>query len=154
MKKFFGYLFVLIAGSAGVYYALLKYNEKTTENKDNKQEKIVTKTPEEKIPSKDDFLNEAIKLQTLAENTNGSETCKCYNVKDLDYNTTLTGSILVYTVGDLFVSNLWVSNGYYMLNNTENVSSVEIIETKDSASLYCGEKNKNSKPSLCESEGA
>lgn len=154
MKKFLGYLLILIIGSAGVYYGLLKYNEKTTKETNKKQEKIAKKNHDEKIPSKDDFLNEALKLQTLAENTNGNDTCKCYNVKDLDHNTPLTGSILVYTVGDLFISNLWVSNGYYILDNTENVSSVEITESKETASLYCGENTKGARPSLCDSEGA
>lgn len=154
MKKVLGYLFVLVIGAAGVYYALLKYNEKSNVKKADKTPKIISKSNNEPIPSKDDFLNEAIKLQTLAENTNGNDTCKCYNVKDLDYNTSLTGSILVYTVGDLFVSNLWVSNGYYMLDNSENISSVEIIESKDTASLYCGESSMSSRPALCDSEGA
>lgn len=150
MKKFLLYFLILIVGSTGVYFGLLKFNEYKKVDKHKTKEKIQAKTEEENIiPSKDDFISEAIKLQTLAENTNGNDTCKCFNVKDLDRNTNLTGSILVYTVGDLFVSNVWVSNGYYMFNSVENISSTDIIETNEQASVYCGEANSSSVSPLC-----
>lgn len=148
MKKVLSYVLIIAIGASGVYFALDKINSKETPVKQVSKKKTLAK--KEVIPSKDSFVEEAIKLQTLAENNNGNDICKCYNVKDLDPNTSLTGSILVYTVGDLFVSNMWLSNGYYMLDSSENVSVGLLNETSLSASEYCGEVSANIKSSLCD----
>ena len=147
MKKILIYILIIIIGAVGVYFVLTKLNNKP----DNiiKTKKTDNKNTSEVVPSKDEFINEAIKLQTLAENTNGNDSCKCYNAKDLDPNTTLTGSILVYTIDDLFVSSLWLSNGYYILNESENAAVGLLEESKETASIYCGESSLNVKSSLC-----
>ena len=149
MKKVLVYMLIIVIGTVGVYYGLVKLNEKkdntpkVTQKKDKKEETV--------IPSKDSFMEEAIKLQTLAENKNGNNSCKCYKVKDIDPNSKLNGSILVYTVDDLFVSSLWLSNGYYLLNGTENVAVGLIEETSETASIYCGEESASTQSSLCAS---
>ena len=148
LKKVLTYLLIIIVGAAGVYYALDKFNKQETKTTEAPKKKTIAKR--EVIPSKDSFVEEAIKLQTLAENNNGNDICKCYNVKDLDPNTSLKGSILVYTVGDLFVSNMWLSNGYYLLDNSENVSIGVLEESSADASIYCGESSANIQSSLCD----
>lgn len=147
MKKVLVYILIIIIGAGGVYYGLVKLNNKKT-TKGSGEPKPVEKK-DEVIPSRDSFMEEAIKLQTLAENTNNNNSCKCYNVKSLDPNTKLTGSILVYTIDDLFVSSLWLSNGYYLLDGAENVASGLIEETDESASIYCGEESASTQSSLC-----
>jgi len=152
MLKKFVYILIVIIGAGCIYFALTKINEKkdnkTSENNKTTQEQSIS----DKKPTRDEFIEEATKLQMLAESTNGNETCKCYNVKELDHNTPMTGSILVYTSGDLFISNLWLSNGYYILDNSENVSSGLVEESDQTASIYCGESSANEKSSLCFSE--
>ena len=71
MKKFFGYFFVVAAGAIGVYFCLCKMN------KIDKQSDVIESASEIKeekvvVPSRDDFINEATKLQVLAENKNGN----------------------------------------------------------------------------------
>ena len=137
MKKVLIYLLIIALGAGAVYFGLTKFNSKDSRPKtstpsSNKDEEKST------IPTKDDFVIEATKLQTLAEDTNGNITCKCYNAKDLDPNTTLSGSILVYTSGDLFLSNMWLSNGYYILEDSENASTGLLVESTDTASSNCG----------------
>lgn len=150
MKKVLIYLIIIGLGAGAVYYGLTKYNKKNDEKKvvDTPSKKEEEKD-EEIIPSRDAFVSEAIKLQTLAENKENNQTCKCYSVKDLDRNTSLTGSILVYTSDDLFVSNMWLSNGYYILNGYDNVATGLLEESSEQASLYCGEESMSVTPSLC-----
>ena len=148
MKKFFGYFFVVAAGAIGVYFCLCKMN------KINKQTDVIESTSEIKeekvvVPSRDDFINEATKLQVLAENKNGNSTCTCYNVKELDPNSKLKGSILVYTSGDIYLSNMWLSNGYYIIEDSEIVTSGLVEESDKEASIYCGESSSDVQPSLC-----
>ena len=158
MKKVLIYLLIIAIGSTGVYYGLTKYNQDDKSSKEtSKANKVVDTTDDnnnnntvsEVVPSRDGFVSEAIKLQTLAENQNGNDPCRCYNVKDLDRNTSLTGSILVFTNDDLFISNMWLSNGYYMLNGTDTVATELLEESKEEASIYCGEANAETKSSLC-----
>ena len=154
MKKVLIYLIIVAIGAYGVYYALgqmdkNKSNTKTNETSDIKNDSKPQDVDEEIIPSKDAFVSEAIKLQTLAENKENNQTCKCYNVKDLDINTSLYGSILVYTSDDLFISSMWLSNGYYKLDGSDTVSTGELIESSDKASLYCGEASMDVQSSLC-----
>ena len=150
MKKVLIFLIIVIIGAGGVYYGLDYYNskkgEKTVEPKKSKQKK---EDEPEVIPSRDAFVSEAIKLQTLAENKDGNATCKCYNAKDLDKNTTLSGSILVYTLDDLYVSTMWLSNGYYILDGSESAATGNLEESSEQASLYCGEESLSVRPSLC-----
>ena len=150
MKKIIMYLLIIVIGAAGVYYGLTKFYEKKDEPKVEKS--VEEKPKEEVIPSKDAFVSEAIKLQTLAENEENNQTCKCYNVKDLDKNTTLSGSILVHTVDDLFISTMWLSNGYYILDGSETAATGVLTESSDQASLYCGETSASQQSSLCSSD--
>ena len=154
MKKVLTYLLIIAIGSAGVYYGLTYMNK----NKNDKQEiktndtqvaKDDTNDDTEIVPSRDGFVSEAIKLQTLAENKEGNQTCKCYNVKDLDRNTSLTGSILVHTLDDLFISTMWLSNGYYILKESDSVATGLLEESSEQASLYCGEDNASVESRLC-----
>ena len=158
MKKVLIYLLIIAIGSAGVYYGLNKYNNKKDNhvdntkadaNKDDKTNKNNKDDDTEIVPSRDAFISEAIKLQTLAENYNDNNPCKCYNVKDLDRNTSLSGSILVYTNDDLFISNMWLSNGYYFLDGADNASANNLVESSEDASLYCGEENADTQSNLC-----
>ena len=154
MKKVLIYIIIVAIGAYGVYYALgqmdkNKTSTKIPENYEEKKDKEQQLLDEEIIPSKDAFVSEAIKLQTLAENKESNQTCKCYNVKDLDKNTSLYGSILVYTSDDLFISSMWLSNGYYKLDGSDTVSTGELIESSDKASLYCGESSMDVQSSLC-----
>jgi hypothetical protein len=158
MKKVLIYLLIIAIGSAGVYYGLNKYNNKKDNhvdntkadtNKDDKTNKNNKDDDTEIVPSRDAFISETIKLQTLAENYNDNNPCKCYNVKDLDRNTSLSGSILVYTNDDLFISNMWLSNGYYFLDGADNASASNLVESSEEASLYCGEENADTQSSLC-----
>lgn len=149
MKKILIYLLIITIGTAGVYYGLTKYNHKNNDTKEEKETNVPKKEKEEIIPSKDAFVSEAIKLQTLAENIGGNEACKCYNVKDLDRNTSLTGSILVYTNDDLFISSMWLSNGYYILDGLDSVATGLLEESNEQASLYCGEESMDVQSSLC-----
>lgn len=153
MKKVLICIIIVLIGAAGVYFGLDKA-EVVRENAPEKKEekKQVVSKPEDKtevIPSRDAFVSEAIKLQTLAENENSNDTCKCYNVKDLDHNTSLTGSILVYTIDDLFVTSMWLSNGYYLLKQSDSVATGLLEESSEQASLYCGEENPSQQSSLC-----
>ena len=147
MKKILTYLIIIIVGAACVYYGLTVYNIK--EEPKERKSLTVKESTNEVIPSKDDFVKEAIKLQTLAEGKNNNETCTCYNPKDLDINTSLSGSILVYTVDDLFTSSLWLSNGYYLLNESENVATGLLETSSDQASLNCGEEAGVTEYKLC-----
>ena len=151
MKKVLIYLIIIIIGTGGVYYGLTVFNknkeDKKVVNNDNNNNKEEEK--KEIIPSRDAFVSEAIKLQTLAENKESNQTCKCYNVKDLDRNTSLSGSILVYTIDDLFVSSMWLSNGYYILDGSDNVATGLLEESDAQASIYCGEENSSDEPKLC-----
>ena len=147
MKKVLLYILIIILGAAGVYFALVKLNSKKEQSKP--KQNVTENKKENIVPSKDDFITEAIKLQTLAEDAGANQTCKCYNVKTLDPNTTLSGSILVYTIDDLFVSSLWLSNGYYLLDGFENASAGLLEESKESASQYCGEESASVESSLC-----
>ena len=150
MKKFFVYLIIIVVGAAGVYYALCKYNENKDAKPKKEKEKVVESVEEEKIPSKDEFVTEATKLQMLAEDINGANICKCYNVKDIDKNTTLDGSILVYTSGDIYLSSMWLSNGYYYIENAEVITAGMLDESSEEASIYCGEANKDTQSRLCD----
>lgn len=147
MKKALLYLLIIAIGAGGVYYGLTVLN-KDKEVAKPKQDANQEPKPEV-VPSKDGFVSEAIKLQTLAENKEGNDTCKCYNVKDLDKNTSLTGSILVYTIDDLFVSSMWLSNGYYLLDGSESVATGLLEESRETASLYCGEDSPSTQSELC-----
>lgn len=151
MKKFFIYLIVIVIGAAAVYYGLTKFNKKDTKQsvKDD-GEKPVEKT--NAIPSRDDFISEAKKLQMLAEESNGTDICKCYNAKELDPNTSLSGSILIFTSGDIYLSNLWLSNGYYIIDDSEVVSSGLVEESSKQASLYCGEESADIQSRLCSTD--
>lgn len=150
MKKFFVYLIIILVGAAGVYFALCKYNKKDEKQPKKEKEQAVEKVEEEKVPSKDEFVTEATKLQMLAEDINGANTCKCYNVKDIDKNTKLNGSILVYTSGDIYLSSMWLSNGYYYIENSEVISAGLLDESSEKASIYCGEDNINTPSRLCD----
>ncbi len=150
MKKFILLLFIIIIGAAAVYFSLdkldfLKKEEPVKKVQNKKNNEANTK----KISSKDDFIEEAIKLQTLAENKENNSTCRCYQVKELDPNSNMEGSILVYTVDDLFVSNMWLSNGTYLLDGFENASPALVETSSDSASKYCGESSYGVTSSLC-----
>ena len=158
MKKVLLYLLIIALGSVGVYYGLTKYNNNdnntklskynnTNEEKDNND--IKEKDTTEIIPSRDGFISEAIKLQTLAENKNSNESCVCYNVKELDKNTSLSGSILVYTNDDLFLTSMWLGNGYYLVNGVDSVATDVLEESSEEPSLYCGETSADIKSSLC-----
>lgn len=150
MKKVLIFMVIIAIGAGGVYYGLSRLDNKKQEKthiNDNKPKE--EKETEEIIPSRDAFVSEAIKLQTLAENKENNQTCKCYNVKDLDRNTSLSGSILVYTSDDLFISNMWLSNGYYILDGSDSVATGLLEESSDQASLYCGEESLSVTPSLC-----
>lgn len=155
MKKILIYLIIIALGSGSVYYFLTSYKNKDKEkiisrsNSKNNNQAVNNEENEEIIPSKDAFISEAIKLQTLAENKENNQTCKCYNVKELDRNTSLSGSILVYTLDDLFVSTMWLSNGYYFLNGLDNASTANLEESSEAASLYCGEENATTQSRLC-----
>ena len=149
MKKFIIYVLIIAIGAAGVYYGLTKYNEKKDEPKKQEVKKDINDEKKDVVPSRDGFVSEAIKLQTLAENKENNVVCKCYNVKDLDKNTSLTGSILVYTIDDLFVSSMWLSNGYYILDGYDNAATGLLEESTEQASLYCGEADASSQSSLC-----
>lgn len=152
MKKVLIYLVVIAIGAAGVYYGLTAMNNKKDDNKivkKDKEQKEENKEETEVIPSRDAFVSEAIKLQTLAENKENNQTCRCYNVKDIDKNTSLTGSILVHTLDDLFVSTMWLSNGYYILNESDSIATGLLEESSDQASLYCGEENASVQSRLC-----
>jgi uncharacterized protein YxeA len=150
MKKVLIFIIIVIIGAGGVYFGLDYYNQRK-DNKTDKQQKNVEKKEEdtEVIPSRDAFVSEAIKLQTLADNKDSNDTCKCYNAKDLDKNTTLSGSILVYTLDDLYVSTMWLSNGYYILDGYESAATGNLEESSEQASLYCGEESLSVRPSLC-----
>lgn len=150
MKKVLIFLIIVIIGAGGVYFGLDYYNRKK-DSKTNKSVKEDNKkdVEPEVIPSRDAFVSEAIKLQTLAENKDGNDTCKCYNVKDLDKNTTLSGSILVYTLDDLYVSTMWLSNGYYILDGSESAATGNLDESSEQASIYCGAESLSVRPSLC-----
>ncbi|MBO4600900.1 MAG: hypothetical protein J5634_01530 [Bacilli bacterium] len=150
MKKFLIYMLIVIIGAAGVYYFLCGFGNKKEEPKKVNNEETKEEEKKEIIPSKDDFVTEAIKLQTLAEDENGADVCKCYNVKELDRNTPLTGSILVYTSGDIYVSSMWLSNGYYYIENSEVVTAGMLDESSEQASIYCGEASKDIQSSLCD----
>ena len=154
MKKVLTYLLIIAIGSAGVYYGLTYVNQKKEDKKEVKSlntevAKDNTNDETEIVPSRDGFVSEAIKLQTLAENKDGNQTCKCYNVKDLDRNTSLSGSILVHTLDDLYVSTMWLSNGYYILNESDSVATGLLEESSEQASLYCGEENASIQSRLC-----
>lgn len=151
MKKFMLYFLIIVIGAAGVYYALYKFNKKEEKKPVNNQSEVVEEETEY-VPSRDDFITEATKLQMLAEEMNGNSTCNCYNVKDIDPNSKLSGSILVYTSGDIYLSNMWLSNGYYIINNSEFVSSGVVEESSDQASLYCGEESAGVQSSLCSAD--
>ena len=154
MKKVLICIIVVVIGATAVYYGLDYFDKNNNLSNSIKSKKIVKVDEEEKeetevIPSKDSFVSEAIKLQTLAENEESNQTCKCYNVKDLDKNTSLTGSILVYTSDDLFLSKMWLSNGYYILDGSEQADTYSLVESSDQASLYCGETDASTQSSLC-----
>lgn len=154
MKKVLICIIIVAIGAAGVYYGLDYLDKNNNLSNSIKSKKIVKVDEEEKeetevIPSKDSFVSEATKLQTLAENEENNQTCKCYNVKDLDKNTSLTGSILVYTSDDLFLSKMWLSNGYYILDGSEQADTYSLVESSDQASLYCGEADASTQSSLC-----
>lgn len=152
MKKVLIYFVVIAIGAAGVYYGLTAVNNKKADNKITEESKVAKEEKKEEtevIPSRDAFVSEAIKLQTLAENKENNQTCRCYNVKDIDKNTSLTGSILVHTLDDLFVSTLWLSNGYYILNESDSVATGLLEESSEQASLYCGEENASVQSRLC-----
>ena len=148
MKKIFIYIFIIVIGAAAFYFGLtlLNKDKKETPKTDVKEPKKEEKVS---IPTKEEFVNEAIKLQNTAERKGEDLTCKCYNVKELDSSSPLSGSILVYTVDDLFISTMWLSNGYYMLDGTENAAIGILDETSETASIYCGESSKDITPSLC-----
>ena len=150
MKKVLIFIIVVIIGAGAVYFGL-NYFDKKDDKKTKGNDQVVEKKKDdtEVIPSRDAFVSEAIKLQTLADNKGGNETCKCYNVKDLDRNTTLTGSILVYTLDDLYISTMWLSNGYYILDGSESAATGNLEESSEQASLYCGEESLSVQPSLC-----
>lgn len=152
MKKLLIYIIIIAIGTFCVYYGLNFLNNKKEDKihiSDNTVKKDITKNDTEVIPSRDAFVSEAIKLQTLAENKENNQTCKCYNVKELDRNTSLAGSILVYTIDDLFVSSMWLSNGYYILEESDSVATGLLEESSKQASFYCGEESASSQPSLC-----
>ena len=151
MKKFFVYLIVILIGAAAVYFFLYKYNQKDDKKPEDKKVNDVVEE-KEVVPNRDDFINEATKLQMLAENNNGNDICKCYSPQDLDPNTKLKGSILVYTSGDIYLSNLWLSNGYYIIDNSEVVSSGLVEESSKQASLYCGEESAGIQSRLCSTD--
>lgn len=148
MKKILVCL-IIILGSTGVYFGLCKINEpqKTVTNK--QIAKVEEAENKEVLPNIDDFVSEAVKLQILAEEKAGNDTCKCFSLNEIDSNTTLSGSILVYTVDDLYTSSLWLSNGYYLIDGSENASTGVVEESSETASLYCGESSKNIKSNLC-----
>lgn len=152
MFKKFMYLLIIIIGAGAVYFGLTKFNAKESKPKEKNTPTAKNHEEKNKKPTVEEFVEEATKLQTLAESTNGNETCRCYNVKELDHNTTMTGSILVYTSGDLFISNLWLSNGYYILNDSENVSSGLLEDSNETASIYCGQSSASEKSPLCFSD--
>lgn len=148
MKKTLFCLLIIIIGTIGVYYALTYVNkDKKVEKDDTNKTKVNDNN--DTIPSRDAFISEAIKLQTLAENKGNNETCKCYNIKELDRNSSLSGSILVYTVDDLFISTMWLSNGYYLLDGYEAAASGNLTESSEQASIYCGEENSSTQSNLC-----
>ena len=158
MKKVLICIIIVVIGSLGVYYGLTKVDDDSkpfsSSKKENSNTSTTTKEENEKpevVPSRDAFVSEAIKLQTLAENQNSNDTCKCYNVKELDKNTSLTGSILVYTIDDLFVTSMWLSNGYYILNQSDSVATGQLEESSEQASIYCGEESASQQSSLCAS---
>ena len=45
---------------------------------------------------------------------------------------------------------MWLSNGYYLLDNSENVSIGVLEESSADASIYCGESSANIQSSLCD----
>lgn len=157
MKKIFLFVLIIIVGSFMVYSGLnyfdssnkYKDSDVAVNNSEIKNTNGIGGEVINSVPSKDEFVKEALKLQTLAENVEDNQTCKCYKLKDLDYNTKLTGSILVYSVDDLFISNVWISNGYYLLDGVESVVSGNVEETNVTASLYCGEANESIVSTLC-----
>ena len=149
MKKAFVYILIILIGAVGVYFALTRINQKKEKQPEKLNQQQGDNKPEEKVPSRDDFINEATKLQLLAENKNCADTCHCYTVKELDPNSKLSGSILVYTSGDIFLSNMWLSNGYYIIDNSEVVTSGLVQESSERASNYCGESSPGIKSSLC-----
>lgn len=151
MKKFLAYVLIILIGATGVYFGLTKLNKKDEKKQpDASEKKEEEKNENEIIPSKESFVTEATKLQTLAENTNGTETCKCYNAKELDRNTSLNGSILVYTSGDIFVSSVWLSNGYYYIEDSEYIAEGMLEESDKTASVYCGETSTDVRSYHCD----
>ena len=149
MKKVFIFIIVVLLGSTLVYFTLDKINKKNDNVPVIKVQKNNNSVEKEEIPTKEAFVKEAERLQSIAENKEDNQTCKCYNVKDLDSSSKLVGSILVHTTDDLFVSTMWLSNGYYLLDGVEGASVGTLEDSSDTASLYCGEDSINSVSSLC-----
>ena len=148
MKKIFMYILIIMIGAAVFYFALTKLINNKEEVEKPKHKNPDTQKPAE-TPKKEDFVNEAVKLQNTAERKGEDLTCKCFNVKDLDSSSSLIGSILVYTVDDLFISTMWLSNGYYLLDGVERAAIGNVDDSSDMASIYCGEESKDVTPSLC-----
>ena len=149
MKKVIIFLLIVIVGATAVYFSLDKLNKKSGSNPSAPVEKNASSDKNEEAPTKDAFVKEAERLQSIAENREENVTCKCYSVKDLDPSSKLVGSILVHTTDDLFVSTMWLSNGYYLLDGVESAAVGTVEDSADTASLYCGEESANSVSSLC-----
>ena len=82
MKKIYIYIFIIVIGAAAFYFGLTLLNKdkkeapKTDVKEPKKEEKV-------SIPTKEEFVNEAIKLQNTAERKGEDLTCKCYSVKEI-----------------------------------------------------------------------
>ena len=118
MKKFIIYILIIAIGSFGVYFGLA-YKDTIKEhifssNKKTEPKKSDKKDEKETIPSKDGFISEAIKLQTLAENTGVNETCKCYN--------DMTCVYLAYALAER-ISTLKECYVYYRNNQKNNLTA-------------------------------
>lgn len=153
MKKVILFIIFVLIGATAVYFSLDKINSSIPKEKETTESKKVNDKKENKEESvkstKDDFVMQANRLQVLAEQKNGDITCKCYNIKELDSSSKLTGSILVHTIDDLYVSTMWISNGYYMLDGVENAAVGIVDDTNEDASIYCGEDSAEAVSSLC-----
>ena len=148
MKKILLYILIVVIGASAFYFGLTKIIKEKREVEKLKPKKQETQTPSS-VPTKEDFVNEAVMLQNTAERKGEDLTCKCYMVKDLDSSSKLTGSILVYTVDDLFISTMWLSNGYYLLDGVESAAIGNVDDSTETASTYCGEVSRDVTPSLC-----
>ena len=135
----------------GAYFYVTGSDKLTDDNNNNKiTEQNKNETIEKvDINTKETFVTEAERLNNLVEQNANNETCKCYDIKELDANTKLSGSILLYTIDDLFITNLWLSDGKYIVNGHEDLIDENIEESTETASSFCGETSKDIQSSLC-----